>query len=255
MTLVEALKKFNRKERYWLIRNALGEKSGKLDLDPEFCNSLQERLSITVPKDAWWAMDYHLDWLVAALHLFNCKGERKAYKKQRNPILELVKITKEKITNKLVEVAISLVNGTQEDADFIVAFDNTLIFIEAKGDAGWDYEQLSSKIGRLQGIEKEMHFNGLTSYFLLMAPIALQEEFLVAELDAKMKRIHATRPNWVFDGVNPRWLDLHILDEHDKEVNNFDNFHRVERCDRNNDDPRIKGEYLSWEIKPPKYHT
>jgi hypothetical protein len=62
MTLVKALEKFNRKERYWLIRSALGESSEKLD--SKFCDLIYGKHSIEVPEDAWWAMDYHLDWLV-----------------------------------------------------------------------------------------------------------------------------------------------------------------------------------------------
>jgi hypothetical protein len=213
MTLVEALRKFNRKERYWLIRNALGENSEKLD--PKFRKSLDEALSIQVPEDAWWAMDYHLDWLVGALYLFS-KGEGAACERQYNRNPELVK-------------------GTQEDVDLIIAFDKTLIFIEAKGDAGWDDQQVKSKFGRLQDIAGKKYFEGLKTYFIFMAPKNL--------LENQREEIDAIRPDGVFAGRKPRWLDLQIKDEHDQEKNSFKDFCRVGCCNEN-DDPYKAGEFF-----------
>jgi hypothetical protein len=204
MTLVEALRKFNRKERYWLIRNALGENSEKLD--PKFRESLDEALSIQVREDAWWAMDYHLDWLVGALYLFS-KGEGVAYEKQCNSNPRLV-------------------NGTQEDVDLIIAFDKTLIFIEAKGDAGWDDKQLNSKIGRLQNIADKKYFEGVETYFIFMAPKNL--------LENQIEKIDPSRPDGIFAERKPRRLDLQIMDEHDQGKNSFKEFCRVGRCDENN---------------------
>ncbi|MDR4308486.1 hypothetical protein IHQ68_17845 [Chelatococcus sambhunathii] len=57
------LARLNRKERYWLLRDALGEGSARLSsnftakFDPKWRPS----------PDAWWGMDYHFDWMVAAL--------------------------------------------------------------------------------------------------------------------------------------------------------------------------------------------
>lgn len=214
MTLVEALRKFNRKERYWLIRNALGENSEKLD--PKFRESLEGALSIQVPENAWWAMDYHLDWLVGALHLSICKGEGAAYKRQCDKNQELVK-------------------GTQEDVDLVIAFEKTLIFIEAKGDAGWDDRQVNSKIGRLQNIADKKYFEGLETYFIFMAPKNL--------LDNRRETIDAARPGRMFGGPRFRWLDLQIKDEYDQEKNSFKDFCRVGRCNEKSE-PRKAGEFF-----------
>jgi len=214
MTLVEALQMFNRKERYWLIRNALGENSEKLDLDFEFRNSLKKELPIDVPEAAWWAMDYHLDRLVGALHLFNCQGEETAHEKP--------------IDNKQ-----NLFNGTIQDIDFIVAFDNILIFIKAKGDAAWDCNQLNSKIDRLQNIAKE--FKCVETHFILMSPKPPQKK--------RMKSIKQPRMDWIFSGDKPRWLPLQIKDEHNLNITGFDDFYRVERRNKKNT-PCKDGEFL-----------
>jgi hypothetical protein len=68
-TLVECLKLFNRKERYWLIRNALGQNSGDLPLSDSFRQKLGKEIGTEIPVEAWWALDYHIDWLFGALVL------------------------------------------------------------------------------------------------------------------------------------------------------------------------------------------
>jgi hypothetical protein len=172
-------------------------------------------------------MDYHLDWLVGALHLFS-NGEGTAYKRQYYRTSELVEGPQEE-----------LVKGNQEDVDFIIASSNTLIFIEAKGDAaGWDYQQLNRKIHRLQNIE-EKYFNGVEPFFFLMAPKALQNKF-------NMDKITSPSPNWIFDGDKLRWLDLQIKNELET---NFEDFHRVGRCNED-DDPCKTGKFFL--VKNPK---
>lgn len=147
-TLVDALRQFNRKERYWLLRNAIGEKFETLD--QSFLERLGKETGIKIPANAWWAMDYHFDWLVGALHL--AFGVEK-----NNP----QKISKGEIT------------GTQEDIDLVVAFENTLILIEAKGDTPWSNSQLNSKVNKrlvsIFGENNERH-SSLRLCFVLMSP-------------------------------------------------------------------------------------
>ena len=54
MKLTDALAAFNRKERYWLIRNALGP--GAETLGADFRRRLGDAIGLTIPDDAWWAM-------------------------------------------------------------------------------------------------------------------------------------------------------------------------------------------------------
>jgi hypothetical protein len=65
-TLSECLELFNRKERYWLIRNVLGEPASDFPLSQSFRERLSETIQISIPCGAWWEMDYHIDWLFAA---------------------------------------------------------------------------------------------------------------------------------------------------------------------------------------------
>lgn len=167
--LVNTLKQFNRKERYWLLRNALGKNCEQLD--EEFREALSQLVGIKIPTDAWWAMDYHLDWLVGALHLL--KGRALGDPQKNN----------------------SLVTGTQEDMDLVIAFADTLILIEAKADTSWSNSQLNSKVDRLiQIIGGENNLPaGLTLRFVLMSP----------KRSEQLKRNSGEPwPKWMVDGNN-----------------------------------------------------
>ncbi|MDE2668487.1 MAG: hypothetical protein OXI51_02405 [Chloroflexota bacterium] len=66
-TLIEHLESFNRKERFILLKEALGE--GTFRLDAGFRDTLGAAVDVTIPPNAFVAMDYHLDWIQMALHL------------------------------------------------------------------------------------------------------------------------------------------------------------------------------------------
>jgi hypothetical protein len=156
-TLTQCLEVFNRKERYWLIRNCCGNGDDlALPLNDGFIDTLagefKELLSIDL-KNAWWAMDYHIDWLIAALTLYQDKNTHAQ---------EIVECKKRK------QGIACNISGTQEDFDFIICADNTIILIEAKLSSGWDYDQLFHKIDRLE----RMHelFNNINKYFVLLSP-------------------------------------------------------------------------------------
>lgn len=126
--LVQLLRRFNRKERYWLVVDALGQAAAQLS--DVYRRRLGGILGIEVPCDAWWAMDYHFDWLHAALFCLSREVSPDALGVQSN--------TDTRIT------------GSQEDIDLIVAFDKTLILIEAKGIGAWSREQIKSKTSRIK---------------------------------------------------------------------------------------------------------
>lgn len=149
MKLVDALARFNRKERYWLIRNALGPTSARLD--EAFRDKLKKAIGVDVPVDAWWAMDYHLDWLVGALALVDDESQ-----------LDMVRPNTAK-----------LIMGNQEDMDLVVAFKNVLILVEAKGETAWSNEQYRSKVARLEKIRQSrplQESNPVAMYFVVMSP-------------------------------------------------------------------------------------
>lgn len=200
--LVKTLERFNRKERYWLIRNALGESSKKLD--DTFIKNLSAVLGITIPGDAWWAMDYHLDWLIGALHLLGGGA------------------VNDPIAND------DLIMGTQQDMDLVIAFERTLILIEAKADTSWSNEQLNEKVARLTKIiEAECNLIGdLQIYFVLMSPKVSEE------IEPKS----GNWPFWMTNGKNePLFLKLEMPSD----------LLRVVRCDTNGKSNNNGG---SWKI-------
>ncbi len=57
--LIEHLRLFNRKERFILLRHTLGVSTFRLDKG--FRERLGGKLGLSIPGDAYVAMDYHLD--------------------------------------------------------------------------------------------------------------------------------------------------------------------------------------------------
>jgi len=79
-----------------------------------------------MPTEAWWATDYHFDWLAGALKTFMTgKGEP-----ERN--------------------SDDLIEATQEDVDFVIAAANHLILCEAKAYGAFDSDQYKRKIRRIK---------------------------------------------------------------------------------------------------------
>lgn len=68
-SLLDLLQAFNRKERYYLLAAALGVPC--FTLADGFRKKLGALFGIEIPRDAYAAMEYHLDWLYAALALFH----------------------------------------------------------------------------------------------------------------------------------------------------------------------------------------
>ena len=204
MELAHALAKFNRKERYWLLHNALGE--GFHKLKGSLVGDLENLLGIRVPESAWWAMDYHIDWLVGALQLIQDKGD----------------------TTRVHPNDHALVKGNQEDIDLILAFGNTLVLIEAKGDTSWSNSQLGSKIDRLEAIFASAGgglINGLSIHYVLMSPC--ESKNLKREKEGKA----LDWPTWMTHHTGekigqPLWIELAMA-----EGNQTPAFLKVARCD------------------------
>ena len=148
--LIEHLRHFNRKERFILLREALGEDT--FTLDAGFWARLGETIDVPVPADAFVAMDYHLDWLQMALYLA-------ATPSPPSPIPKG-----------------DLFMANPEDVDLLIAFDDEdttrIVLLEAKMETGWRTDQLDSKAQRLElifGAERP-GANLVTPYLLLASP-------------------------------------------------------------------------------------
>ena len=155
-TFVEMLKRFNAKERNFLMRYALCP-GGRPVLSSTFLGNLLqaleaqgiERLEGTRP--VYFGMDYHLEWMLAALLLANGANAGKIH--------------------DVVE------KGRIEDMDLIVVLERTdgsivLALIEAKGAARFSMKQLTSKLKRLEPIAREVSETSgvITPAVILMSP-------------------------------------------------------------------------------------
>lgn len=129
--LIDALRAFNRKERFLLVGWALDNPS--FTLGYEFRRALEAATGIAIPPDAFVAMDYHINWLYAAL-LWGT-GQ-----------LNLPAPRASEVDGPM--------RGNIEDLDLVVAFaasdHHQVLLIEAKGYTPWDPRQLEHKADRLK---------------------------------------------------------------------------------------------------------
>jgi hypothetical protein len=174
--LINILKSFNRKERFYLIGKALGNKD--FILSDEFRLEVGEKLNLTIPPNAFCAMDYHIDWIYASLKMY--QSNKSMFPKDDN------------------------IKATQEDVDLIIAFneDNIthIILIEAKGDTPWDNNQLGRKSIRLEKIFGYVgdKWNGVVPHFLITSPV-----------QSKKLKI-SNLPKWMLKNGKPIWLPLEM---------------------------------------------
>ncbi|MGE7416956.1 hypothetical protein [Methylobacterium tarhaniae] len=171
--LVKALKRFNRKERFWLLSDAVGKPFASLS--PAFLSKVGTELGIDLPPNPWWAFDYHFDWLHAVLTL--------------GPEYVLQPLPGRFINDP--EIA----TGNPEDLDLIIAFGRTVIMIEAKFTTSWTNIQMSSKVLRLKALPVEH----IDAHFILASP-------------RKPKRLDITGlPRWARKGWDETAQPCHII--------------------------------------------
>ncbi|WP_368230980.1 hypothetical protein [Aeromonas sp. s3] len=157
-SLIDNLKSFNRKERFYLIGQMLGNPDFRMD-DTQL-DEISKLIKVKIPSEYFAAMDYHLDWIYASLFLTQDYDENIF---PRNFI----------DNDKKVDLQIS---GTQEDVDFLLAFidhENTthIVMIEAKGDSYFNNAQLNSKNKRFKAIfGNEDTWPNVRPHFLLCSP-------------------------------------------------------------------------------------
>ncbi len=177
---IAKLESFNRKERFFLVGWALGNREFRLA--PAFRRGISSVLSLDVPRDAFVAMDYHLDWIYASAFL--------------SPTDEAESIHSN--TN-------GLVSGRQEDMDLVVAFDAGetahIIMVEAKGVTGWTNKQATSKARRLEAIfgQRGDTWPHIRPHFVIVSPREPQG------LEC------SRRPGWMKRGDGrPFWIKMEI---------------------------------------------
>ena len=154
--LIELLESFNRKERYFLIKQALGH----FELADQFRKELGDAIDVAIPSDSFTAMDYHLDSIAAALVSY-----------KRGKISDIFDNPR-----KQDNYSTQLVTGWPQDIDLLVAFQMDkiyhLIMVEAKGTTAWIGKQIDSKADRLEHIfgHDGNQYRDVRPHFCLMSP-------------------------------------------------------------------------------------
>lgn len=177
-TLIDHLRSFNRKERFILLREALGEQT--FHLAQGFRARLSETIDTAIPVDAFVAMDYHLDWIQMALYLTATPAPQWPAPNS------------------------GMVEGNQQDVDLLVAFDEGdaqthLILLEAKAETGWTNKQMDEKARRLRRIFGDGPGIGfVTPHFVLVSP-------------RRPRRLRSHDwPDWMTVDREPRWMNLQL---------------------------------------------
>lgn len=161
VTIEQALRRFNRKERFILAEWLLAPAPFALGRAPrsELATALGDRGVVDVPEGSFVAIDYHLDWVYAALCIHSGKWSADGGAPEQRPG-----------GNQLT--------ANQEDIDAIVAWTardgvSHIVLIEAKAYTGWTNKQLQSKADRLSAIFGKTRgdcWPGVRPHFVLAGP-------------------------------------------------------------------------------------
>ena len=130
--IMSALVDLNSKERYFVMNALLDLKTHSLSTGMN--RLISGVLELEIPKNNLVFLDYHLDWVTAALVAGTQRGKKPTYK----------------------NTGMATVLGNQMDIDALIAFEldgkTHLLFMEAKGVGAWNNKQLNTKVSRLNKI-------------------------------------------------------------------------------------------------------
>lgn len=178
--LIENLRSFNSKERFFLIGHILG--NTEFAPSEAFREIVEDKLGLKIADESFAAMDYHLDWLYASLCLtFNDGGESQIFANTDH-----------------------IIKAQQEDIDFIIVFAEGdfchVILIEAKGVTGWTNKQMNSKamrFGEIFGSDGKK-WPRVKPHFVLLSP-------------RRSKYLDVSKwPNWMAVGDQLSWIELPV---------------------------------------------
>lgn len=204
-SLGQVLDRFNRKERNFLVREILGHEQEKpLQLTKHFRDKISEKLGIRVPEDAWWATDYHINWLAGALVVL-VEGDAGANETCENPVLPL----QPRLRNGGQSAArdVRLIEANQEDVDLVIASGDDLIMIEAKAYGHFANSTLAHKLLRLRLLHDFYERNILPRRL----PAIRFHLLLVSRTEPT--RLVQDWPTWALrDGKIP-WIELKLAQE------------------------------------------
>jgi hypothetical protein len=183
--IIERLKMFNRKERDHLMKFALCEKPEAPEISSALWKLVSRNNGTNCPDadNIFIGMDYHLNWLYAALatneigkelsdEVFENDWKRKRGGKGNGE-------GNFKWPSENEKKKSGPIRGNQEDVDLLVAWRHSvsarlqIVLIEAKLDSGWGSTQFESKKERLTLIREDARNRGLDFIdwrFLLLSP-------------------------------------------------------------------------------------
>ena len=199
--LLHNLRLLNRKERFYLVNAALGGFEICETFKEQLRRALGESVSIDWSRCEFAAMDYHFDWLYAAIFASSEAIDLNAVSEKGHHI-----------PVQTWSRQGGLISATQEDIDLLVAFrDNQdeekthLILIEAKGVGSWGTKQIRSKGMRVSNLLRERDVcrkAGVILYFLYASPAAPTQASLdgIEDLPDIMKL--ANKHVWIDVGTN-----------------------------------------------------
>ena len=140
-------------------------------MDKRFIKCLEREIGLRdkIPSDAFWLFDYHLDWIAVALKLLKLRPSISSF--------ELKDGLPEAIPNELGCIHETknmhsgpLVRGSQQDADLLIAFDTTVILVEAKAAGSWSRSQMDGKIERMDELHCLAGEAGIELLLVLCSP-------------------------------------------------------------------------------------
>ncbi|MFP7409069.1 hypothetical protein [Aeromonas veronii] len=211
--IISNLRSFNRKERFYLIGQMLG--NPEFRMDDNQLDKISNLIGLTIPRKYFAAMDYHLDWIYASLYLT-----------QNNPT---GRVERNFIEENEIETDYQI-SGTQEDVDFLLAFVDEkkithIVMIEAKGDSYFSNGQLDSKNKRFKAIfGNENTWPNVRPHFIICSP-------------KKPQKIKIEEPAYfIFKNSKLPWLEL--------DMGNGKN--KVTRCVKNGE-PSSNGKH--WKVE------
>lgn len=211
--IISNLRSFNRKERFYLIGQMLG--NPEFRMDDNQLDKISNLIGLTIPRKYFSAMDYHLDWIYASLYLT-----------QNNPT---GRVERNFIEENEIETDYQI-SGTQEDVDFLLAFVDEkkithIVMIEAKGDSYFSNGQLDSKNKRFKAIfGNENTWPNVRPHFIICSP-------------KKPQKIKIEEPAYfIFKNSKLPWLEL--------DMGNGKN--KVTRCVKNGE-PSNNGKH--WKVE------
>ncbi|QXB28400.1 hypothetical protein I6L35_13940 [Aeromonas sp. FDAARGOS 1405] len=211
--IISNLRSFNRKERFYLIGQMLG--NPEFRMDDNQLDKISNLIGLTIPRKYFAAMDYHLDWIYASLYLT-----------QNNPT---GRVERNFIEENEIETDYQI-SGAQEDIDFLLAFVDEnkithIVMIEAKGDSYFSNGQLDSKNKRFKAIfGNENTWPNVRPHFIICSP-------------KKPQKIKIEEPAYfIFKNSKLPWLEL--------DMGNGKN--KVTRCIKNGE-PSNNGKH--WKVE------